>query len=92
MGVYGCVNKTLALGIPLIDSMYGDDPNVGLYSLPHLVWFPMQLVVGSSSAARLSAFVKSERERTDQIARVADNATSAAEAVPQPSRAEPDEK
>jgi sodium/bile acid cotransporter 7 len=68
MGVFGSINKTVALGVPLIDSIYGTDPNAGLYTLPLLIWFPMQLVVGSSYVPRLTAFVSSERERLDKLA------------------------
>jgi sodium/bile acid cotransporter 7 len=38
--------------------MYEDNPNVGLYTLPLLIWHPMQLVIGSFLAPRLAAFVE----------------------------------
>jgi sodium/bile acid cotransporter 7 len=79
MGVFGCVNKTVALGIPLIDAIYGSDPNAGLYTLPLLIWFPMQLVVGSTCIPRLVAFVTTERERLDKLAAVNDEAMSSTE-------------
>jgi sodium/bile acid cotransporter 7 len=65
MGVLGCVFKTVALGIPLINSIYEGDPNEGLYSLPILIWHPMQLVLGSLLVPRLAAFIASERKRID---------------------------
>ena len=43
--------------------MYGDNPAVGLYTLPLIIWHTMQLVIGTALMARLSAFVKSEEER-----------------------------
>jgi sodium/bile acid cotransporter 7 len=67
MGVFGCVQKTVALGVPLIASVYQGDPNVGLYTLPILIWHPMQLVLGSFLVPRLKAFVQSERKRLEVI-------------------------
>jgi sodium/bile acid cotransporter 7 len=67
MGVFGCVHKTVALGVPLIASVYKGDPNVGVYTLPILIWHPMQLVLGSMLVARLKAFIQSERKRLDAI-------------------------
>jgi sodium/bile acid cotransporter 7 len=63
MGLFGCTHKSVAMGIPLINAIYEDDINVGFYTLPLLVWHPMQLIIGSFLAPRLSAFVKSEEER-----------------------------
>jgi sodium/bile acid cotransporter 7 len=79
MGFFGCVNKTVALGIPLIDSIYGSNPNAGLYTLPLLIWFPMQLVVGSSCVPRLVTFVTTERERLDKLAAENSGAVSSTE-------------
>jgi sodium/bile acid cotransporter 7 len=36
---------------------------VGLYTLPLIIWHPLQLLIGSSLVPRLSAFVESETER-----------------------------
>jgi sodium/bile acid cotransporter 7 len=36
---------------------------VGLYTLPLLIWHPMQLVVGSFLAPKLLVWVKAEKER-----------------------------
>ena len=62
MGVFGCVEKTVSLGIPLISSIYEGNPNEALYTLPILIWHPMQLVVGSLIVSRLAKFVENERE------------------------------
>lgn len=64
-GLFTCVQKTLALGAPLIASMYPDDPNIALYTLPILIWHPMHLVIGSMMVPRLSRFIKNERFRLD---------------------------
>ena len=51
------------MGIPLINAIYEESPLVGYYTLPLLIWHPMQLVIGTFIAPRLSAFVKREEER-----------------------------
>eukprot|EP00934_Nitzschia_sp_Nitz4_P006358 Nitzschia sp. Nitz4//scaffold50_size126154//8693//10152//NITZ4_003667-RA/size126154-processed-gene-0.27-mRNA-1//1//CDS//3329553644//6348//frame0 len=63
MGLFGCTHKSVATGIPLINAMYEGDPNVGLYTLPLLIWHPMQLVVGSSLTPKLYKWVEAEQER-----------------------------
>jgi sodium/bile acid cotransporter 7 len=63
MGLYGCTHKTVAMGVPLINAIYEGNPAVGLYTLPLLIWHPLQLVIGSFLAPKLAAFVKREQER-----------------------------
>eukprot|EP00545_Synedropsis_sp_CCMP1620_P007124 CAMPEP_0119009148 /NCGR_PEP_ID=MMETSP1176-20130426/4172_1 /TAXON_ID=265551 /ORGANISM="Synedropsis recta cf, Strain CCMP1620" /LENGTH=429 /DNA_ID=CAMNT_0006961605 /DNA_START=11 /DNA_END=1300 /DNA_ORIENTATION=+ len=63
MGTFGCTYKTVSVGVPLINAMYENNPNVGLYTLPLLIWHPMQLVIGSFLAPRLKQFVQREKER-----------------------------
>ncbi len=68
VGFYGCTTKTAALGIPLISAIYEDSPKLGIYTLPLLIWYPSQLVIGTILAPRMSRFVdykisKYENER-----------------------------
>lgn len=63
MGLFGCTHKTVAMGVPMITAIYENDPNVGLYTLPLLVWHPMQLVIGSALAPKLTKFVEEENKR-----------------------------
>ena len=58
MGLFGCTHKTVAMGVPLINAIYEDNPMVGLYTLPLLIWHPMQLVLGTAVAPRVAAYVK----------------------------------
>ena len=51
------------MGVPLIGAIYDNAPLVGLYTLPLLVWYPMQLVGGSSLTVKLLAFVHDEKIR-----------------------------
>jgi solute carrier family 10 (sodium/bile acid cotransporter), member 7 len=62
-GLFGCCFKTIALGIPLINSIYEDDPQLGLYALPLLIWHPMQLVIGTLLAPHLARYVQVELQR-----------------------------
>jgi len=67
MGLFGCTHKTVAMGVPLINAIYEDNPMVGLYTLPLLIWHPMQLVLGTAMAPRVAAYVKRrETELTNQ--------------------------
>jgi len=63
MGLFGCSHKSVAMGIPLITTIYDDNPMIGFYTLPLIIWHPMQLVIGTALAPKLVAFVKSEEER-----------------------------
>jgi len=63
MGLFGCSHKSVAMGIPLITAIYEENPNIGFYTLPLLVWHPMQLLIGSFLAPRLSDFVEREESR-----------------------------
>ena len=63
MGLYGCTHKSVAMGIPLINAIYEDNPNIGFYTLPLLIWHPMQLIIGTFLSPRLAKFVEREEER-----------------------------
>eukprot|EP00984_Skeletonema_dohrnii_P024593 scaffold13738_cov176-Skeletonema_dohrnii-CCMP3373.AAC.1 len=62
MGLFGCTHKTVAMGVPLINAIYESNPMVGLYTLPLLIWHPMQLVVGSFVAPYVAAYVQRREE------------------------------
>src|SRR3546814_5779369 len=40
-------NKTAAVGIPLINTIYSGNPNLGLYTIPLLFYYSCQLLIGS---------------------------------------------
>jgi len=58
MGLFGCVQKTVAMGIPLLQAMFSGDSRLGMYSLPLLIWHPAQLIVGSYLAPHLKAWAE----------------------------------
>lgn len=45
--------------------MYDHHPNVALYTLPILVWHPMQLVLGSFLVPTLSSYIQEVRKGLD---------------------------
>lgn len=57
VGLFGCSTKTIATGIPLISAIYEDSPRLGIYTLPLLIWYLSQLIIGTMLAPRLSRFV-----------------------------------
>lgn len=67
MGLFGCTHKTVAMGVPLINAIYEDNPNVGLYTLPLLIWHPMQLLLGTSVAPYVSRYVEREEKRLEDM-------------------------
>jgi predicted Na+-dependent transporter len=91
MGLFGCTQKTIALGIPLITSIFGNSEFFSLYTLPILIWHPMQLVVGSFCVTRLQQFMITEKERLgltdDDLANNTPNVAS-----PKPATETPDER
>ena len=64
-GLFGCCTKTAALGIPLISAIYEDHPKLGIYTLPLLIWYPSQLIIGTLLSSRLSRFVDYKLHKYD---------------------------
>jgi sodium/bile acid cotransporter 7 len=80
MGLFGCTHKTVAVGIPLIETIYHDSPLVGLYVLPLLIWYTMQLVLGTAAAPYIAAYIiRREGELAQATAPQPDNALEMAE-------------
>ena len=63
MALFGSTHKSIATGIPLIKSMYDGHPLIAVYTLPILIWHPMQLVVGSCFVPRLEKWIEREQAR-----------------------------
>ena len=60
-----CHEKSVAMGIPMLNAIFESNPNVGLYTLPLLIWHPMQLVIGSFLAPRIANWVEREENRLE---------------------------
>ena len=63
MGTLCGPHKTIALGVPLIGSIFEGNANEAFYYVPVLMWHPIQLMVGSLFVPRLASYVKSEQAR-----------------------------
>jgi sodium/bile acid cotransporter 7 len=62
-GIFCCTQKTVALGIPLINAMFEDSPYLGIYSIPLISWYVSQFLIGSFLAPRLRKFVENEGDK-----------------------------
>ena len=69
-GLFLSVSKTMPMGIPLINALYKDHPNLALFTLPLLLWYPLTIVMGILIAPRVSEYVQREenmlRKRQDE--------------------------
>jgi sodium/bile acid cotransporter 7 len=52
-------HKTVAVGIPMINIIYENDPNKGLYTVPLLIWHPTQLLVGTLLTGKFRRYANS---------------------------------
>lgn len=86
-GLYATTHKTAAMGIPLINAIYEGNPKIGLYTLPLLIWHPMQLVFGTFLSPRLLKWVESfpDEEEDDLKLEVVDDKEEKAEEEEGPS-------
>ncbi len=66
VGLFACTHKTVAVGVPLISSIYADSPLLGLYVLPLLIWYPTQLVLGTALAPTLANYVERREQELKQ--------------------------
>lgn len=58
--------KTISLGIPLIQIIYEDDPDVGLKTLPLLIYHPSQLLIAALFLGRMQKWVQEESQLLNQ--------------------------
>ena len=65
-GFFICTQKTISMGIPVINALYEESPSVGLYTLPLLIWHPMQLLIGTFLVPKLESYVRRELIRLRQ--------------------------
>jgi len=58
--VFCASQKTLALGITFVGILFENDPNVGLISLPLVIYHPAQILIGGWMAPKFAAWVDRE--------------------------------
>ena len=71
--LYTATSKTIAFGIPLIETMYSGNDNVGLYMIGILLYKPTQLIIGSILVQPLyNLAIKEAKELTGNKANMTD--------------------
>ena len=50
--------KTVAMGIPLMSTIFEDNDNLGIYVVPLLIYHPLQLIVGSLMTSKLAVWAE----------------------------------
>jgi sodium/bile acid cotransporter 7 len=56
--LFCATHKTVAAGIPLLNTIFDGHKDLGMFVLPLLIWHPLQLFVGSFAIGRLSTWVE----------------------------------
>jgi solute carrier family 10 (sodium/bile acid cotransporter), member 7 len=51
--LFASTQKTIALGMPVVELLFGNQPNAGLLALPLMLYHPTQLVIDGVLASRL---------------------------------------
>lgn len=54
--------KTLAFGLPLIQTIFEGNPNLALFCAPLMFFHPLELIIGSSLIPRLERYTASDAE------------------------------
>jgi len=57
-------HKTLAFGLPLINTVFAGNPNLAAYCAPIMFIHPLQLIIGSALIPRLEKFTSSDQSST----------------------------
>jgi predicted Na+-dependent transporter len=73
-----CVGtKTVALGIPIIQAVYENNPAAGLLSLPLIIYHAEQILLGSLLTAPLKRWVARRTQAAQELQAVQEEATKA---------------
>jgi len=60
--LFCATHKTVAMGIPLLNTMFEGNNDLGIYVIPLLLYHPMQLFLGSLFIGRLSKWAELDRQ------------------------------
>jgi sodium/bile acid cotransporter 7 len=55
--LFCATHKTVAAGIPLLNTIFDGHKDLGMFVLPLLIWHPLQLFMGSFALGRLNTWV-----------------------------------
>jgi sodium/bile acid cotransporter 7 len=61
--VYCASHKTLAFGLPLINTIFEGNPNLASYCAPIMFIHPLQLVLGSLAVPKFSKYIEEEQKQ-----------------------------
>ena len=54
------------MGVPMLQAMFEGNTKLGMYTLPLLIWHPLQLLIGTIAAPHLAAWVDKQVAATDE--------------------------
>mmetsp|Transcript_82115 Transcript_82115/g.207220 ORF Transcript_82115/g.207220 Transcript_82115/m.207220 type:complete len:378 (+) Transcript_82115:1-1134(+) len=52
------VQKTIVMGLPLLNELFNDDPLRDIYALPLIMYHPVELIVGILAGGRMRRFIE----------------------------------
>ena len=61
-GMFCASHKTLAFGLPLVNTIFEGNPNLAAYCAPIMFIHPIQLAIGSIASARLNDYTKGDKD------------------------------
>ena len=69
IAIFFCATqKTVAMGLPLIEAMFGDNSNMGIYIIPLLLYHPFQLICDSLLVHPISQWrIKQEKQHKGKM-------------------------
>jgi sodium/bile acid cotransporter 7 len=59
-GLFCSVHKTLALGIPIVDAIFGKAADAAVYAIPIMMYHPFMIFIGSSLLSYFQDLVRHE--------------------------------
>ena len=80
--LFCATHKTVAAGIPMLNTIFEGHADLGLFVLPLLIWHPLQLFMGSAAVPWLSKWVDAEERSVKERQAAEGDAAPRAAAVP----------
>lgn len=63
-GMFCASQKTLAFGLPLINTIFEGSPNLAAYCAPIMFIHPLQLILGSLLIPRLETYTAAGKDKS----------------------------
>ena len=84
--LFCATHKTVAAGIPMLNTIFEGHADLGMFVLPLLIWHPLQLFMGSAGVPWLTKWVNAEERSVKEREEAEDGD---AKPAPQPATAAP---